>query len=1366
MNRRQVEDAYPLSPMQQGMLFHALSAPGSGAYFEQLTCELAGDLDVTLFERAWRQVLARHPALRSAFDWESMDEPVQVVIQQPDLPFEQQDWRGLDAGEQRSRLRSTLAADQARGFDLAAAPLVRIALFQLGERRFRLVWSHHHLILDGWSMPILFREFFTCYRAARAGATAAALPPPRPYRDYIAWLERQDLAAAAAFWRRQLAGFASPTPIGRGRRAPGDGPPGAYGERELRLSAVSTAALQALAQRHQVTVNSLLEACWALLLSRHSGERDVLFGVVVSGRPAELAEVESMVGLFLNTLALRLELTDREPLMPFVRRVQAKLTELLGFEWSPLADVQGWSDVARGLPLFESIVVFQNYPVEAIGGERDGGLAIHDYQVREHTNYPLNLLVGLAGAPAANPSGAGPAAGLVLAISYDTLRFDGATVDEMLRQLGGLLEQATRSPDAPLDSFSLITPEARRWLPDPAMPIPAPHHDPLARQFRTAAARWPAAPAVEQGDRAWSYGELAAAAEALALRLTSTGIARGEPVAVRGVRSFGLVAGALGVLLAGGALLPLDRRLPAERQRRMLEQAGARRLLRVGEPAAADDGLDGLALAVLAVDPDSGRPTCPPGGAAAAAGPGASGPLPEPAPDDPAYVFFTSGTTGVPNAVVGRQSGLGHFLDWQRTTFDVGPGDRVAQLTGLSFDVVLRELFLPLTSGAVLCLPDEDLAVAGAAAPAWLAQSGITLLHTVPSLALAWIASGAGEVRLPRLRCVFFAGEPLTGELVNRWRAAFDHHGEVINLYGPTETTLAKCWYRVAPEPRPGVQPLGAPLPDTQALILADGGRRCGALETGEIVVRTPFRTLGFLQPETGGQHRFVANPFRDDPADLLYRSGDLGRFGADGLLEILGRRDGQLKIRGVRVEPAEIERALRRHPGVREVAVVADGAGGGRLVACVVPQVSDGSSPSPAELGRLARESLPAPIVPSHFVLVAALPLTANGKLDRARLLEIAGSRQAADAPAVPPRDPIELEIAAIWEEMLGTPVGVTESFFMLGGHSLLVAPMLARVERRFDHRLSLAGFLPAPTVEHLASALRARPAEIARSPLLPLRPQGSGTPLFCVHPLGGSALCYQALARALAELLPEQPFYGLDEQFQPGSNRRFEDLEEMAATYLAAVRQVRPAGPYLLAGWSFGGSVAFEMARQLAGRGEEVAMLALFDSFAPAASAPSHDAALDDAAIILELVGPQVELTPEMLRGLAPEAQLRRLLELGRRSNLLPPDYDVETLRELVAMVRMNGRLAQQYRPRAYPGRLTFFKAELDADADGRQARNLEGWRALTTGELAVRPVAATHRAMVYAPQVQQLAAELGRCLAATTMDAAASPAALMPG
>jgi thioesterase domain-containing protein len=694
--------------------------------------------------------------------------------------------------------------------------------------------------------------------------------------------------------------------------------------------------------------------------------------------------------------------------------------------------------------------------------------------------------------------------------------------------------------------------------------------------------------------------------------------------------------------------------------------------------------------------------------------------------------------------VLGRHKGLSHFLEWQRSTFGVGPRDRSAQLTGVSFDVVLRDLFLPLTSGATVCLPEEGLEVVSPGIPAWLQRSRVTLLHTVPSLARAWLDAAPAGVSLADLRCTFFAGEPLDADLVGRWRADFGVAGEVVNLYGPTETTLAKCAYRVPADPEPGVQPVGMPLPDTQALVLAGSGRLCGVGEPGEICLRTPFRTLGYLEAPGGGAGRFVPNPFRDDPDDVVYRTGDRGFYREDGRLGILGRLDEQVKIGGNRVEPAGRAIVLRGHPEVHAAAVVVreDTPGDKRLVAYVVP--APGREPAQEDLAAFARDRLPEALVPSAFVTLDAIPLTLNGKLDRHALPAPRATRPALRASYVMARNAVELALVQIWEEVLGVrPVGVKDGFFDLGGHSLRVVPLISRMEKRFGRPIPVAALLQAQSVEKVAVLLR-QDGPVPASPLLPLQPGGSGLALFCVHPLGGSALCYLPLVRHLG---PEQPVYGLDALHLLGTERLYGSLEEMAGAYLEAMRTAQPEGPYLVAGWSFGGLVAFEIARQLAGRGDEIALLALLDTRAPEPA--RADRSRDDFLIITELLGSDLGLTVEELAAMGLDAALSHVVELGKKRQAVPADFDVSTARQMLEIVRMNGRNIAAYEPAPFPGRLTFFQAAEEETTPGAAPR-AEGWRPLAR-ELDVLVTPGSHRKLVYEPHVRGLAELLGQAIRA---------------
>nr|QEO74620.1 condensation domain-containing protein [uncultured bacterium] len=689
MSRENVEDLYPLTPLQQGLLFHTLYEPEAGVYVEQLSCLLRGRLDARAFERAWRQTIARHAVLRTAFVAKDLAEPLQAVLKSVKLLCAQEDWRVLPRAEQEERLTAYLEEDRRRGFDLSKAPLMRLALVRLADNEYRFVWTYHHLLLDGWCVPLVLREVFAFYEAAARGREVS-LERHRPFRDYIAWLRRQDVSQAESFWRETLKGFDAPTPLGVDRaegdltkRSAGLDP---YGEQKDSLSAETTSALQLLARRHQLTLNTLVQGAWALLLSRYSGQRDVIFGVTVSGRPAELAGVETMVGPFINTLPLRVRAEPREPLVLWLKRLQAQQVEMRQYEYSPLVEVQGWSDVPRGVPLFESLLVFENYPADASLFDLPEGLSVGEIRKIEKTNYPLTLL-------------AGPAAELLLHLSYDRRRFADAVVSRVLGHLKTLLAAFASDPDARLGDLPLLAADERRQLivgwNDTAREYPqgsATLHELFERQ----AAATPDASAVVCEDGELTYGELNARADRLAHRLRSLGVGPESRVGVLMERSAAMVVALLGALKAGGAYVPLEPAYPRERLAFMAEDARVKVLLAQQHLRVMVDGLGMRGCDMLYLDA-AGQTGDGDGACATDIAENARAVV---GGDNLAYVIYTSGSTGRPKGAMNTHAGVVNRLLWMQDEYRLTADDRVLQKTPCGFDVSVWEFFWPLITGA------------------------------------------------------------------------------------------------------------------------------------------------------------------------------------------------------------------------------------------------------------------------------------------------------------------------------------------------------------------------------------------------------------------------------------------------------------------------------------------------------------------------------------------------------------------------------------------------------------------------------------------------------------------------------------------
>ena len=1052
-NDRGVEDLYPLAPLQEGILFHTLYVAGSDLYFEQFVAGIEGALDAPAFAAAWQRVVDRHPALRTAFLWQGIERPLQLVRREAELPWTAEDWRGLPAADLEARWRDLLAADRARGFDLARAPLLRLTLVRTGEQSHRLIWSSHHLIFDGWCLPILLSEVFALLQAE-----PRLPPPPRPYRDYIAWLAGRDPAEAESYWRQALRGFTEPTALPfdhpgapAGRRADD------YFERSVTLPA---GPLQALAQRLQVTLNTLVQGAWAILLSHYARTADVVFGGVVSGRPAELPGVESMVGLFINSLPVRVEVPEREAASAWLARLQTSQVELRQFEWTPLAHIQSLARLPAGQPLFASLLTFENYPVDPSVSERLGELRITDASLAERTNYPLTLIVVARGH-------------LEVRLVADR-RFEPVTVERMLAHLESLLQGLAANPGRPPLSLPFLGEAERHQLTvewnDTAFPLPS--RATIHGLFAAQAALRPEAVAVEHGEERLTYGELARRAGRLARHLRALGLQPEERVAVLAERAPDMIAALLGILEAGGVYLPLDPTHPAERLAWMIRDAGATRL--VAAPATAIELPDRIQLVAW----DAGEDAAEPGGEL----PG--GELPDVPAASLAYVLYTSGSTGTPKGVAVTHRNVIRLL-WGADYADLGPEQVWLQYSPVAFDLSTLEIWAPLLHGGRLVLfPGRLGSLAELAAV--IERHGVTA---------AWLTAGLfhemvdGRVEgLRPLSQLLAGGDVVSPDHARRALSACPGL-TLIDGYGPTEsTTFTSCHRMTGPRQVGETVPIGRPIVNTRTHVLDGGMRPVPVGVWGELYAGGEGLARGYLARPALTAERFLPDPFSGS-GERLYRTGDLARWRADGVLEFLGRLDSQLKIRGFRVEPAEVEAALLACPGVRRAAVVALGEAAGKSLAAFWTGEAEMD-----DLRTALRSRLPEPMVPSVFLPVADLPLTPNGKVDRRALAALATVARDAGAARptgerVAPRTPLEENLVEAWAAVLGRDpgtIGALDNFFELGGHSLLATRLMSLLQARWGIDVPLQLLFDTPHLAGLADGIMERELREADGELL----------------------------------------------------------------------------------------------------------------------------------------------------------------------------------------------------------------------------------------------------------------------------------------
>ncbi|WP_411107760.1 amino acid adenylation domain-containing protein [Streptomyces sp. cmx-4-9] len=1034
MKQSRIEDVLPLGPLQEGLLFHAqYDTQGLDLYTVQSVFHLGADFDAGAMQLAARALQQRHAVLRAGFRVQG-ERPVQVIRREVPLRWQEEDLGALPADERDAALERVLHEDRARRFDMARPPLMRFTHVKLGEDRHRLVMTRHHILTDGWSSPILIGELFALY-AARGDASQ--LPPVTPYREYLLWLSKQDRPAAEQAWRTVLEGVGAPTLL-----VP-DAPAQVKAEPENVVGSLSeelTSSLSRLARSRDWTMNTLVQAAWGLLLGALTGRSDVTFGTTVSGRPPEIAGVETMVGLFINTLPVRVRLDPEQSLGALVSRLQEQQIAVMDHQFLSLTDIQG----AIGLGnLFDTATVFENQFVDTEALESSTtGAQVSGGSGRDATHYPLALA-------------AGPGRELMLRLAYRPDLIDRATAENCLARLVRIFEAVAADPERPAGRLDLLEPAVRRqvlteWN-DTAREVP---RGTLAQLFEAQAARTPEAVAVVQGEERLSYAELNARANRLARHLIGQGVGPEQRVALSLPRSPDWITAVLGVWKAGAAYVPVDRQYPADRVAYMLEDAAPALTLSAPVPEA------DLAAFTAGNVTDAER----------------TAPLDA---GHPAYVIYTSGSTGRPKGVVMPHAGAAGMAAAHIDTLGVGPRSRVFQAVSTNFDPSVGDVLMALLSGAALVLPvgqlvGEDLAAALEEQAATHVMLSASVLATLPA------------ARLPLLETVVTGGEVCPPEVIARWSAG----RRLVNAYGPTEAAVVST-FSAPLTADGGVPPIGGPAANTRAYVLDPALRPVAPGVPGDLYLAGGQLARGYLHRAALTAERFVADPY-GPPGERMYATGDTARWRAEGVLEFIGRSDEQVKIRGFRIEPGEVQAVLAALPGVAQAAVTVQGdrAGDKRLVGYAVPV--EGRRLSEAELRRGAARHLPDHMVPGAFVLLDALPLTPNGKLDKKALpAPDLTSLTAGRAPMTPQED----ILCGLFAEVLKLPrVGAEGNFFELGGHSLLATRLVSRIRSTLGAELEVRELFEHPTPAALAGRLDT--AAAARKALVP-QPHPETVPL-----------------------------------------------------------------------------------------------------------------------------------------------------------------------------------------------------------------------------------------------------------------------------
>ena len=1043
-----IQDAYELSAIQEGMLFQTELDAGSSVYQVQLWTRLTGPLDAEAFRAAWGWAMARHGALRTGFVHQGVSRPMQVVHGQVPVPLEAVDWSGAEPAEVEARLAELRRADRARGFALGKPPLLRLTLARVSEAEHLLLWSLHHLVLDGWSCATVLGEVLARHDALLNGVELDP-PAPPPYRDFIAFLRGRDRAAAEAFWRRTLEGVAEPTPLGIDT-GPQGGETAGFGAHDHYLTPGATAAVHQAARARRVTPATLAQGAWALVLARYAGTDDVVFGWTVAGRPEGLPGAARMVGLFVNTLPARVRVDPEAALGPWLHALQEAQLAAREHEHTPLVEVQGWTGVPRGRPLFESILAYENHPPIGGAGAAGDGLSAGPIAGAGSTGYPLALLVH-------------PGERMMLRAYQDRGRITDAAAERLLGHWAAALQAMAHAPaDALLHEIEILTADERAQLLDGAgRTHPAPR-TPVHHLQAAHAARTPDRVAVTAADGSLTYGELEARANRLANHLAALGVRPGEIVGVALERSTSLIVALTGILKAGAAYLPLDVSYPPERLAFLLDDAGARVVV---TRESARGALPLAGRAAVLVDGD----------AAAVAAASAEDPRAPVGPDDPLYVVYTSGSTGTPKGVVVPHRALSRLVDGQDFA-DFGPDQVCLQIAPVTFDAAPVEIWCALANGGRLALLPPHAPTLDEIG-AFLRAEGVTTAFLTAGLFHQMVDARLED--LDGVRQVLAGGDTVS---VAHARRVMEAHPRLrlIHCYGPTENgtfTTTRTLRREDVER--AILPIGGAVPGTTVHVLDARRRPVPVGVPGELYTGGDGVALGYLNRPELTAERFVTLRL-EGREERAYRTGDRVRRLEDGALEFLGRTDLQVKIRGFRVEPGEVEAALQAHPDVRDAAVAArpDATGGKRLVGWYV-----GEAPAD-EVRAFLRSRLPEYMVPSALVRMDALPLNRHDKVDRAALPAPEDLADQAAVEHVAPRTETEALLALLWGEVLGRPrPGVTEGFFAAGGHSLQAMQLVTRIREALRVDLPLRALFDAPTVAELAARLAADEAEPGRT-------------------------------------------------------------------------------------------------------------------------------------------------------------------------------------------------------------------------------------------------------------------------------------------
>ena len=1161
IEKSNVKDIYPLTPLQEGILFHAIYSGGS-EYFEQICYRIRGRLDTLLFQKAWNELVRRHDVLRTLFIYLNVPRPLQIVLKQWRIDFSTTDLSGLSRVDAEERIVSIKEQDRSTPFDLSRDPLTRVAVVFLSDDETDIIWSLHHIILDGWSLGILQGELLEIYSSLMHGRRLS-LPDPVSFSGYVTWIGTLDHDESLRFWQKYLEGFSRPT--GLPRYFSSESVPMGRGHLLLRLDRRRSDALTTLAAENNVTLSLLLQALWGVLLCSCNGVDDAVFAATVSGRSHSLTGIEGMVGLFINTVPVRVRLAVSETFTGLLSAMQAAALASSLHHWTPLADIQVGTSLKQAL--LDHVLIFENYPLDArIKGfnhlPKGDGFDVIRYDVRESTNYSFELAIV-------------PGSEIEFKFGYNTSVYGHEQIRRVARLLEQMIDILFEHPNTPLaylHNVPLCEDALSELLCDSTGIVqPWPEEKSIADLFRDQAARFSDAIAVIAYDRTITYGQLEQLSEYCALHLqTICALVPEEAVGVMVGRNSNLPVALLGILKAGGVYLPIDPDQPESRIRHIISDSGLQMIIADDESMSRLAAFTDLAKVIEISTLLKAVPS--------------SYVLNGPSSSSAAYIIYTSGSTGSPKGVLLQHGGFVNMILDQIRTFGITASDRCLLFSSCAFDGSMSEIFLALHSGAALVISNQD-EVRDPELFSRLLESTGTTVATLPPVYLNVLrACGAS---LDPLRVIVTAGEAAIAADVLHYASG----KTVFNAYGPTETSVCSAIHRIDITCHyQSSIPIGSPIANSQMLLCDEQMKLVPYGVAGEICIAGPGLARGYLNNPEMTAVRFTAHPFNS--GERLYRTGDMGRHIAKGVIEFLGRKDDQVKVRGFRIECGEVEQALLRNPAVEGAVVVVHGDGIDKeLVGFILSKENlDLSSLRSGLSGQL-----PSYMHPSRFFPLTSFPRNANGKVDRTLLATLVNLQELTEKGGETPSTPMEKSLAAIWEHILGRgEVLRYDSFFDLGGQSITAIRVMAAIHQQLGIRLALPELFRNSTLYKLAiecERIATFSSEYQKQPHMMLGNAGN-VHIFAFPPLNGYPVAYGRLA----ELLHDVSFHGFT----------FIESCDRLARYSDMIDQMQPTGSLILFGYSAGGNLAFEVAKELENRGRVVSDLILLDSWKRYAHSP----------------------------------------------------------------------------------------------------------------------------------------------------------------